>query len=340
MPWIQRLVIASIGLALCVILLGAYTRLSDAGLGCPDWPGCYGQLKAPSTTEEIYAAHQLYPGAPVDTAKARTEMTHRYAAETLGSFIMIFALLAYWKRREISIPLWLPGLLAVLVLAQGLLGMWTVTMRLLPLVVMSHLLGGFCTLALLWLSWLYLQKKPTFSFSPQRSLLMLGNLSLLMIVLQIILGGWTSANYAALICPDFPTCQGQWLPHFSGRAFNFLGGLGLEEPLSYMDSAEKTTIHVMHRLGALLTAILIATLSFSLWREAKKVSSLEAKHWLNSFSFLLAFVLVFQISLGISNILFHLPLGIAVAHNGVAVLLLLILIALNFTLRAIRVSRG
>ncbi|OJV90600.1 MAG: hypothetical protein BGO43_06255 [Gammaproteobacteria bacterium 39-13] len=340
MPWIQRLVIASIGLALCVILLGAYTRLSDAGLGCPDWPGCYGQLKAPSTTEEIYAAHQLYPGAPVDTAKARTEMTHRYAAETLGTFIMIFALLAYWKRREISIPLWLPGLLAVLVLAQGLLGMWTVTMRLLPLVVMSHLLGGFCTLALLWLSWLYLQKKPTFSFSPQRFLLMLGNLSLLMIVLQIILGGWTSANYAALICPDFPTCQGQWLPHFSARAFNFLGGLGLEEPLSYMDSAEKTTIHVMHRLGALLTTILIATLSFSLWREAKKVSSLEAKHWLKNFSFLLAFVLVAQLCLGISNILFHLPLSIAVAHNGVAVLLLLILIALNFTLRAIRVSRG
>lgn len=338
-PWLKRISLVSILLAFCVILLGAYTRLSDAGLGCPDWPGCYGQFSAPSTHDEINAASSLYPNAPVDISKARTEMTHRYAAETLGFFIIAFAVLVYLNRRKTSVPLWLPMLLVVLVLGQGLLGMWTVTLRLLPLVVMSHLLGGFCTLSLLWLGWLYLQQKPLPRFT-SNALSTLGILALIMVIGQIALGGWTSANYAALICPDFPTCQGQWWPPFSARAFNLLGGVGLENPLSYMDSLEKTTIHVTHRIGALFTFLLVASLSFCLWRQAKKETALPAKQMLNKFSFLLAGVLLLQIILGISNILLHLPLGIAVAHNGVAVLLLLILIAFNFTFSAKRVSRG
>jgi cytochrome c oxidase assembly protein subunit 15 len=317
-------------LAFCVILLGAYTRLTDAGLGCPDWPFCYGKMIAPQSTQEINQVTTLYPHSPYHLSKARTEMTHRYFAETLGLFIVLFAVLSYRVRRQQLLPLWLPATLVALVMVQGLLGMWTVTLSLLPVVVMSHLLGGFCTLGLLWLGWLYLNVKPVRSSSIPHYLFTLGAVTLGVLFCQILLGGWTSANYAALICPDFPTCQGQWWPAFSSRAFNLLGGVGLENPLSYMDAAEKTTIHISHRLGALLTFCLGSVFSFHLWR-----------HHFKKLSLLLMGGLLLQVGLGVSNIAFHLPLSVAVLHNGVAVILLLTLIAINYTLYyATRAHRG
>lgn len=289
---------ATLLLALSVILLGAYTRLKDAGLGCPDWPGCYGQLLAPSTHEEITAANAAFPGNPVDVGKAQTEMTHRYFAQALGSFILIFAMLAYWKRKVLKLPLWLPGLLVGLVLFQGLLGMWTVTFRLLPIVVVSHLLGGFCTLALLWLCWLYLRYTPL--QNAPAALLPLTRLTLIVLLAQIILGGLTSANYAALICGGFPLCQNQWWP---------------------THGEIKTTIHLMHRLGALLTLSLGAVLSFYLWQSH-----------LRKLSMVLGTLLLIQICLGISNVIFYLPLPVAVAHNGIGALLLLTLVTIHFIL--------
>jgi cytochrome c oxidase assembly protein subunit 15 len=328
LSWLNRL---SLLLAFCVILLGAYTRLADAGLGCPDWPGCYGQFTAPSNSQEISAANSAFPSLPVDTSKARTEMTHRYFAETLGSLIVIFAFVAYLKRKTLHLPLWLPPTLVVLVLAQGMLGMWTVTMKLLPLVVLSHLLGGFCTLSLLMLCWLYLRGKPYPTFTVPSSLSTLAGLTLGMLIIQIALGGWTSANYAALICPDFPRCQGQWWPPLSLRAFNFFGAT-MDEPLGFMNSIDKTTIHVMHRIGALITLALGTSLTFLLIKQAQPA----LKHLALS----LGILLFIQVSLGICNIVLHLPLAIAVAHNGVAALLLLTLIAINFTLyQASRKSR-
>lgn len=327
MKKISVLCIMSLLLGFGVVLLGAYTRLVDAGLGCPDWPGCYGQLTAPSTEHEIAQAHAAYPDQIVNTSKARTEMLHRYLAEILGGFIILLSILTYFKGRQLTLPLWLPSLLIVLVIFQGLLGKWTVTLRLLPLIVSGHLLGGFCTLSLLALTFLYLHP-PTLSFSCPRYLKQLSTAMLVLFIIQISLGGWTSANYAALICPDFPTCQGQWWPQLNFKqAFNLTGAFHLAEPLSFMDSSAKTTIHFTHRLGALLSASLGFILITTLWRY-----HYQHTYPLRAFAKGLALILSLQLLLGVANIIFSLPLFIAVAHNGVAALLLLILITLNFML--------
>lgn len=329
--WLSRTIKASIALAFCVILLGAYTRLSDAGLGCPDWPGCYGQLSAPSNENEIFKAQSAFPESPVDITKAKTEMTHRYFAESLGCFILVLAILAIKDRKKTGLPVLLPTGLVALVIGQGILGMWTVTLKLLPLVVLSHLLGGFCTLSLLWLCWLYLRFPTLAKVNIPKNLPFLALFVLLVLVLQIALGGWTSANYAALICPDFPFCQGKWLPPMSTRAFNLLGAIGISEPLAFMDAIEKTTIHVSHRLGAIITLLFGCFLSFSLYRLGK-LYTLKTRSLFIGCSHLLAFLLLVQVSLGILNVILHLPLSVAVMHNGIAVLLLLTLITINYVL--------
>ncbi len=329
-------------LALTVIILGAYTRLTDAGLGCPDWPGCYGQIIAPDTTSAISEANANFPLMPVDVKKARTEMTHRYFAESLGLLIVVLAFLAYRKRQAHPLPLWLPATLVFLVIFQGLLGMWTVTMRLFPLAVMGHLLGGFCTLSLLWLGWLHLvvkNKLPALNLS--RPLLFWCHLLLIVVFLQILLGGWTSANYAALICPDFPMCQGLWLPPLNiPHAFNFLGGIDSEHPLSFMDTTARTTIHLFHRFGALITLLCSCVFAFYLWSERKKIQEKTAKKWLCWALIGFITLLAVQISLGLSNVFFSLPLKVAVAHNAIAALLLLFLITLYCCLSWTRRAYG
>lgn len=337
--WLNRLLVASIGLAFCVILVGAYTRLADAGLGCPDWPGCYGQLTAPSNEHDINHANQAFPQTPVDTSKAQTEMTHRYFAESLGACIVLFGIGAFINRRKINLAPWLPLLLILLVIGQGILGMWTVTLKLLPLVVLSHLLGGFCTLSLLWLCWLSLRFPSLPAIANTAPITRLAAVTLTVLILQIALGGWTSANYAALICPDFPLCQGKWLPPLSGRAFNLLGAIGISEPLSFMDAIEKTTIHLSHRVGALITLGLGLLLSFHLWRLGRDLAS-TSRSVLIGCSHLLTFLLFIQVTLGISNVLMHLPLSSAVAHNGIALCLLLTLITINYVLIKSRSEHG
>lgn len=320
-------------LAFTVILLGAFTRLSDAGLGCPDWPGCYGQILAPINSDSIQQAEQVFPGAPVDVSKAWTEMIHRYFASLLGLLIVGIALLSTFKSRQVPATAkpWLPWLLVGLVIFQGLLGMWTVTLRLLPVVVMGHLIGGLTTLSLLWI--LILQ-----SSSPQsppkpalhsrlpiyRSLTLVAGLSLVIICLQIMLGGWTSANYAALACPDFPHCLGRWLPevlNFS-QAFDPIRGIGAAFPTLAIDNEARITIHLMHRIGALLTTIILIFLSILLIKN--KI--------FNRLAMILILLLTVQVSLGIANVVAKLPLMVAVAHNGVAALLLLTVITLNYKL--------
>ncbi|MGE3320102.1 MAG: heme A synthase [Candidatus Berkiella sp.] len=329
--WFKRLATFCALLAFCVIILGAYTRLKDAGLGCPDWPGCYGQLAAPQTPEAIEKANNEYPLMQVDVAKAQTEMTHRYFAESLGLMIVILAFFAFLARKNHGVPLWLPLSLVLLVIFQGMLGMWTVTMRLLPLAVMGHLLGGFCTLGLLWLCVLFATRKPL-PIMPKRGLTFLAASTLAIVFCQILLGGWTSANYAALICPDFPLCQGQWWPdtHFAS-AFNFLGGIDMDNPLAFQDTPGRTAIHLMHRLGAMITLLLGSALVMALYHQPG----------LRKTALVLALFLVIQISLGISNIVFALPLPVAVAHNAMGALLLLTLITVNFKLhQAKRAQHG
>lgn len=311
-----KLAFLAVILAFTVVLLGAYTRLVDAGLGCPDWPGCYGFLTVPDEPHEIEKATEAFPHAPVEADKAWPEMIHRYFAGSLGLLVAALAIIGFINRAKNEQPLLLSYALLGIIIFQAALGMWTVTMGLLPIIVMGHLLGGFITLTLLLILFLNIRHhNPSVWASPIRNLALI---AVAIVFLQIILGGWTSANYAAIICTDFPTCQGKMLPplDFSGAftvstegVSNYLGG--------HLDNDARVTIHWMHRVGALITSIYLIFLIIKLFISG----------W-NKFAILITLLLITQITLGISNVVFSLPLVVAVAHNGVAVLLLMSLAAL------------
>ena len=256
-------------LALCVVMLGAFTRLVDAGLGCPDWPVCYGHLLWPMAAEEIASANAAFPDTPVDSAKTWPEQVHRIFASSLGLFcIALVATAVRQRRRGFAAPLRLPLLLLALVILQGLFGMWTVTLKLWPQVVTAHLLGGFATLALLFLLSLRLRGQRWRVEGALLPALMaikpLLWLALLLLLGQVFLGGWTSSNYAALACPDFPMCQARWLPEmdFSG-GFDFSQAIGPNYLGGVLDSAARTAIHFGHRLGAIAVT---AALLLLIWR--------------------------------------------------------------------------
>lgn len=324
----QRLARFTALLAFVVILLGAWVRLSDAGLGCPDWPGCYGHLDVPAEPHEVARANVLYPERPVEAHKAWKEMIHRYFAGTLGLLVFTLAGWALWRRRRPGQPLAVPLLLAAVVILQALLGMWTVTIRLNPTIVMLHLIGGFTTLSLLW--WLVLRSPgsplPATTLPHDRRLAWLAGAGLVLVIGQIMLGGWTSANYAALHCPDFPTCQGAWLPPLDYReAFVPWRGTELDFEGGVLDNTARVTIHFTHRLGALLVLLYVGGLALWLRRPGQPSR-------LRRFAPVLLAALALQIGLGISNVLFSLPLPVAVAHNGGGALLLLSLVTLNHLL--------
>lgn len=305
----RLLLLFSTGLTFTVIVFGAYVRLSDAGLGCPDWPGCYGQLSPWHAGERIAAALDADPLGPVSHAKAWKEMLHRYLAGGLGLAILLIAVLA-WRRLPPARRV-LPVALLVLVSFQALLGMWTVTQQLKPMVVAAHLLGGMTTLALL--VWLLLRERPI----PVgvRAPVPLARVALLLVLAQIALGGWVSANHAAMICPDFPTCQGTWWP-----PADFAAGFGLTHPLGGLDAEALTAIHLSHRIGAVLV------LSFALWLVARLARlSAAAAAWLLG-------IVCGQFLLGVANVLLGLPLPVAVAHNAGAAALLSCLVWINVRL--------
>ena len=314
----RRLLSLTVGLTFTVVVLGAFVRLTDAGLGCPDWPGCYGHLASlPETEQEIVAAQAQDPRGMYDAGKASREMLHRYLAGALGLLILALAVLCRTRLGSARLARGTTALLALVVL-QALLGMWTVTLQLKPLIVTLHLLGGFATLGLIW--WLLLRyhdwPRPT-SSAPPRSLRYLYAAALAGLVVQIALGGWTSSNYAALACPDFPTCREQWWPagmDFS-EAFVLWRGLGIDYEYGVLDSPARTAIHVVHRIGAVVAAMLILTLAVASIRS-------RLNTWRIS-GFILIMLLAVQISLGIGNIVLQLPLAVAVAHNAFAAILLL-----------------
>lgn len=314
-------------LAWVVILLGAYTRLKDAGLGCPDWPLCYGQLSVPQTLDQLKAAQVAYPQQPVEAAKAWPEMVHRYFVGALCSFILGLGIVAYRQRRRDNaiFLLWLTTL--AVVVFQALLGKWTVTWKLLPMVVMGHLVGGFTLLALLWLIFLHIKDagKPIANPDTDTSLKPFAILGLILVILQIMLGGWTSANYAALICPDFPRCHGQWIPPLSlSSAFHILTPIGQNFQGGILSESARMTIQFFHRLGALIVFLTISALSVRcLLTKTSRLRKLGAG---------LLILLITQVILGVCNIELLLPIGIAVAHNGVAALLLLGMVTLLYEL--------
>jgi cytochrome c oxidase assembly protein subunit 15 len=319
--WFVRLARAGAVLALVVVMLGAWVRLTDAGLGCPDWPGCYGRLVVPDAATPQHELGSEYT-RPLEAGKAWREMIHRYLASTLGLVCLALGVLAWLNRRDPDQPWRAPAALVALVVFQGLLGMWTVTLLLKPIVVVAHLLGGFATLALL----ASLGRWRTVRLpNATAGLRALGVAAAAALVLQISLGGWTSANYAALACPDFPTCQTQWWPAIADfeEGFVLWRGLGVDYEGGVLDHPARVAVHFTHRLGAVLAAVLIALLGWRLARQAAtRVDGLAV----------LA-VLLLQLSLGVSIVWFGVPLAVAVLHNGVAALLLLTVINANQRIR-------
>ncbi len=313
--------LVAVMLVLVVVILGAYTRLSDAGLGCPDWPGCYGHLTVPSHPEAVAQANETYAHRPVEAGKAWKEMVHRYAAGVLGLMVLGLAVRA-WLRRSGRI---LATGTLLLVIFQAALGMWTVTLLLKPVVVMAHLLGGFAVLSLLWLG--YLNSR---SFIPQRRTppvtlrrLTLGALAVL--VLQIALGGWTSANYAALACPTFPTCMGEWWPPMDmAEGFVLWRGLGINYEFGVLDSPARVAVHMAHRAWAVVALLCVGGVAV--------LTALRERGALRAAALAVLVLLLVQVCLGVANVWLSLPLPVAVAHNAVAALLLLAVLTLLHTL--------
>ena len=341
--WIRRLCIAGVLLCFAVVVLGAYVRLTAAGLGCPDWPGCYGHL-TPSAAQAADSA-RAFPGRPLESGKAWREMIHRYAVGTLALIIVLVTALAVGSRgqRLVSVPLVLT-LFATLIM-QAVLGMLTVAWRLNPLIVTLHLLFGMTTLALLW--WLLLSmprgswgvaalQSPDHAVSggAASTLTLAWRLTLLglaALALQIALGGWTSSNYAAVACPDFPTCQNAWWPHGDYRnAFVPWRGLGTDYEGGVLDNAARIAIHLTHRLGALVTSTALALAALFVLRHRGRPGA-RARAWA-----VLA-ALALQLAIGVTMVLKGFPLWLATAHTAGAALLLLATLAL---LRAFSPARA
>lgn len=318
-----RLAVFATGLALLVVLLGAYTRLTHAGLGCPDWPGCYGFISVPKTEAQLAHAELHFPDSPVEAHKGRNEMVHRYFAGTLGLVIAMLAVQALRRHGRDGQPYRLPLLVLGVVFMQAAFGMWTVTLQLWPQVVTAHLLGGFATLSLLFLLSLRLSRAYMPLPGLPRRIRRLAAVALVLVIGQIALGGWVSANYAAVACIDLPTCHGEWWPNADfANGFHLTQHIGPNYLGGQLDSEARTAIHITHRLGALIVTCVLLTLAWQLHRVG-----------LRRLAKLVVAALLLQIGLGISNVLFHLPLAVAVAHNAGGAGLLLTMVLVNYRTR-------
>jgi cytochrome c oxidase assembly protein subunit 15 len=320
--WFRRLSWCGVALALVVIVMGAWVRLSAAGLGCPDWPGCYGHISAGAAGENLEHIAKSFPERPFEYEKAVKEMVHRYFATTLGFLCVVLAGLAIANRKDPKQPLVLPFVLVGLVTLQGLLGMWTVTLLLKPLIVTLHLLGGLTTMSLL--AWQALGRGPELRMptSDDWRVRKFATIGLAMLALQIFLGGWTSSNYSALACPDFPTCQNSYWPDMDAKdAFVLWRGLGIDYEGGVLNHPARVAIHFVHRLGAIATALILGFVAVF----ASLKSNNPQVRWA---AILVGTVLVAQLILGPIMVMHALPLALATAHNGVAALLLLSVVRL------------
>jgi len=307
-------------LALCVIVLGAYVRLSHAGLGCPDWPGCYGHLTAGQAADNHQAVNAAYPDRPVEYAKALKEMLHRYLAATLGFVILIIGALAWRNRQDSMQPVRMPLVVVGLVVFQGLLGMWTVTLLLKPAIVSAHLIGGLTTMALLW--WMSLQTTRRSRPKSEDSLRRWAVIGMTVLVAQILLGGWVSTNYSAVACPDFPTCQRSFWPTMDFKdAFVLWRGLGIDYEGGVLDHPARVAIHFTHRIGAIVAALV---LGFVAWKAMRTSQSSGVR----TAGTALAATLVTQLMVGPLMVIKTFPLPLATAHNAMAALLVLSMVAL------------
>lgn len=361
--WLRGLALFGVLLCFGVVVLGAYVRLTDAGLGCPDWPGCYGHV-SPVGAADSPASQAQFPGRPLETGKAWHEMIHRYAAGTLATVIIVIAALAIAARKPKVVGAGFGLLLFATVIVQALLGMLTVTWLLKPLIVTLHLIFGMTTLALLWWLWLRVRLQPFSGASSAfgkrhsegssvfvqrvsegssawssrvktvRTAYWLAVLAVVVLAVQFFLGGWTSANYAAVACPDFPTCQGAWWPHADfGHAFVLWRGLWINYEGGILANPARVAIHLAHRLGALtVTLTFLVTSLFVIGSPALAAARPRA--------YLVLAALGLQLAIGISMVLQTFPLWLTTAHTAGAALLLMAILALTAKLHVMRAARA
>ena len=329
----RKLVWVTTFLTLDLVMFGGFTRLTDSGLGCPDWPGCYASSSPFVAHAAIHAAQQAMPSGPVTMSKAWIEMVHRYIAMAVGVLIIAQVVIAWLRRARLGINPWGPTALLALVLVQGAFGAWTVTLKLQPVIVTTHLLLGLTLLA--GLGWLAASRSALTGVGPRgkpfgvavspesarwRGAAILG---LVLLVIQIALGGWVSTNYAVLACTDFPTCNGQWLPTMDfANGFHLWRALGRTGDGGFITQDALVAIHWTHRTFAFVVFFYVGWLALKL-RQDPALRGLATG---------LAGVLVLQVATGLANVLLAWPLPVAVAHNGGAAILLLLLCMLNFRL--------
>ncbi len=310
--WVERfrkLALAGAVLAFFVVVLGAWVRLTDAGLGCPDWPGCYGHI---------------VPGGSGETGKAWHEMIHRYVAGTLIAIIATLFVWAVIRRKDRGQPLLPVGLLFLVVCMQGALGAFTVTLLLKPLIVTGHLLGGLCTLSLLW--WLSLTPPRRDLSAQELPLRTFAVIACLVLCMQIFLGGWTSTNYAAVACPDFPTCQRSWWPAMDFHdAFVLWRGIGIDYEGGVLANSARMAIHFTHRFGAVITGTVLLSLGLTTLARARS----RRLSWAG---LAVAAAVLLQLVIGIAMVYSGVALPLATLHNAGAALLV---VSMVWLLRAL-----
>ncbi len=318
--WFRRAAAAAAVLGAIVVVVGAWVRLTNAGLGCPDWPGCYGQIHPSQVVEQAAEINAANPDRPFDYQKALNEMVHRYIVGALGLLVLALAALSVMNRRDPSQPRVLPWVVLALLVLQALLGMWTVTLLLKPLIVTLHLIGGLTTLALLW--WLALPPERRELKAAERPIRRLAIAATAVVLAQVSLGGWTSTNYAAAACADFPACHGSWWPVMDFKnGFVLWRGLGIDYEGGVLDAPARVAIHYSHRLGAYVTALVVFLLVLGAWRRGQTFAVRAA-------ATALVIALGLQIAIGMNLIWKGWPLWLGTAHNAGAAAVVLTLVAL------------
>lgn len=319
MELLKRLSLSATILAFCLVVLGAYVRLSDAGLGCPDWPGCFGNLAVPQNELAINEAKESFLVDHIDNGKAWKEMIHRYVAGLLGPLIFLVSILTYKNIKKIKLSPLAPIGLILILFFQVFLGMWTVTLLLKPIIVTMHLIFGMSILGLLTLiahrSW---GEHSNITIKNNEYLFI--RFSLFLLLIQIFLGGWTSTNYAGLACTDFPTCNGEFIPKLDfTNAFNLLRDLGKSSDGLSLKINAYETIQWVHRVMAILVTVFFIYIA--------KIAMMYSE--LRFLAFILLITILIQFIVGISNVLLHLPVLLAVIHNLGAASLVIIIVVLN-----------
>jgi cytochrome c oxidase assembly protein subunit 15 len=319
----RRLALVALALAFLVVVFGAFVRLSDAGLGCPDWPGCYGHVGVPTSEAALAKVREHFPDSAVEHRKAWIEMIHRYLAGTLGLLVLGLAFLGVrWRRELAQSPALAVGLVG-LVIVQAAFGMWTVTLLLMPVIVTTHLIGGMTTLALL--AWLAARQRPGGAPASRRPPTW-ALAALAVVGVQVALGGWVSTNYAGMACTDYPLCHGALVPDMDfGHGFSPWRQLGVTAAGEPLSNESLNAIQWTHRKWAL---VVLATVLYAAWRARAHAATRAG-------GFVAGALVLAQAGIGIANVLWVLPLPLAVAHNAGAAALLVMLVVLNFRARSV-----